>query len=262
MNGKVFKGKKILITRPEEKSSVFAEKLKSLGARPVLLPLTQILPPNSFLLMDESLKKWNEFDIVIFTSALAVQFFLSRAKDLSLRLSQPKVLYAIGPRTQQALKAAGFLKVKMPSEFRAEGLLRELKNLEGLKILIPRAKEAREILPQTLRKRGARVQVPTVYQVVPHQKYLLRLKRMSEKDFDAVVFASGRSVKEFVKAFGLLKSRKLFSKKAAVCIGSVTAEVLRSFGINGVQSPSPDQAGLIKALKKVLLGEKRGNTKK
>ncbi len=252
MRGKIFKGKKILITRPEEKSRDFSIQLKALGARPLVFPLTKIVSPKSFRAMDRSLRRWEEFDIVIFTSALAVQFFLSRAKDLSLRLSHPKILYAIGPQTKQALQAAGFLKVKMPREFRAEGLLKELKKVKGLKILIPRAKEAREILPQTLRKRGAHVQVPAAYQVVPQKKYLLRLERMSEKDFDAVVFASARSVKEFVKALGVLKSRKLFSKVAAVCIGSVTGEALRSFGIKGVQSESPDPAGLIAALKKVL----------
>ena len=243
---------RVLITRPEEKSLDFSSQLKALGVRPLIFPLTKIASPKSFRALDRSFNEWNEFDLVIFTSALAVQFFFLRAKDLNFRLSQPKILYAIGPQTKEALKAVGFQKVKMPREFRAEGLLEELKNVKGLRILIPRAKEAREILPRALRKRGALVEVPTVYQVLPHQKYIIRLKRMSEKDFDAVVFASGRSVKEFVKAFGILKSRKLFLKIPAVSIGPVTTKALRNFGISAVQSQSPNQAGLIAALKKVL----------
>ncbi len=252
-----FAGKKILITRPEEKSSTLAEKLKALGARPIVFPLTRIVSSKTFHSIDESLKKWNEFDIVVFTSALAVKFYLERAQTLKIRLLNPKILYAIGPQTAKALKAAGFGKIRMAREFRAEGLLEELRNVRGLKILIPRAAAAREILPRTLRKRGATVRVPTVYQVLPNKKSLEKIQRMSKNDFDAVIFTSGRSVKEFVKAFGLMKSRKLFSEVPGVCIGGVTAEVMAAYGINGVKSQSPDEGGLIKALKKVL---RKGDT--
>ncbi len=242
----------LLITRPEEKLSHFPQKLRDLGFSPVILPLTQIVPPKSFRLMDEALKKWDSFDFVIFTSSLAVRFFLERAQSLKIRLHQPRILYAIGAQTAKTLKTAGFRKIKLPIESRAEGLLRELRHVSGNKILIPRAKEAREILPQTLKKRGAQVYVPVVYQVWPHKKSLSKLKRMSRKNFDAVIFSSGRAVKEFIKAYGLLKSRRLFLEIPAICIGGVTLEELKSYGINGFRSRTPDDEGLIKIIQKVL----------
>ena len=75
---------------------------------------------------------------------------------------------------------------------------------------------------------------------------------MSRKDFDAVIFSSGRSVKEFVKAFGLLKSRKLFLEIPAICIGGVTLETLEAYGIKGLKSRTPDDEGLIKTVQKAL----------
>ena len=151
----ILQGKIILVTRPKEKSRDLMRELKSSGGRPILVSLTRLEPPVSWGPLNRAIKNLNSFDAVVFTSESAVERFFIQARRIGKKLDLPQSLYAVGPKTAQALKKRGWRKIHVAAERRAEGLLRMMRNVRGWRILIPRAESGREILPQSLRLRGA-----------------------------------------------------------------------------------------------------------
>lgn len=249
LSGGLF-GKKILLTRPDEKSGELARAIRAWGAQPILLPLTRLLEPVSFKALDRAIRHFDSFDAVIFTSTAAAERFFLRARYLKVSLSLPPSLYAVGPRTARALRERGWRKARAALAPRAEGILDLMRDVRGLKILIPRAALGREILPRTLRQRGATVSVCAVYRAAVNPRAIAWLKKNSGKRIDAAIFASGRAVREFVAALGRSKTKKFLERAAAVSIGGVTSDVLKSYGIRPIEVPLLKSRVLAAALKK------------
>jgi len=230
------RGKKILITRARDQSAEFATRLKNLGAEVIEYPTIEILPPRSWKELDRTVDKLNSYDWIIFTSVNGVNFFWKRLIDKKRghSLSSSQKVIAIGPATAKRLKEKGIRITSMPKQFVAEGILKsfEKKNLQGKRILLARAKRARDILPKGLRKMGAVVDVVEVYRTVKPRGGSKRLRQLLlEGGIDAITFTSSSTVNHFVE---LLKGRdlkKLLKDIAIACIGPVTARTVKEWGL-------------------------------
>jgi uroporphyrinogen III methyltransferase/synthase len=179
-------GKKILITRARDQSAEFSKRLRDLGAEAIEFPTIEIIPPLQWKGLDRALDQLNFYDWVIFTSANGVHFFWQRLKDkkkLNLLPSSLKVC-AIGPATAKQLKEKGIRVDYTPREFVAESILEgfEKRIIKGKRILLARAKVARDVLPKGLRKMGAIVDVAEVYRTVKPRGGRRRLSKLLSEE--------------------------------------------------------------------------------
>ena len=235
-------GKKILVTRAREQASDLSERVRDLGGIPIEFPTIEVIPPESWADADHCAAQMAVYDWVIFTSANGVKFFLERifALGRDIRdLKGPRIC-AIGPKTAEALDA---LKVKVdlvPSEYRAESIFEGLKkeDLRGKRLLIPRAKLARDVLPQELRKTGASVDVVEVYQTIRPAGNAEEVKRLlRNKSISAITFTSSSTVSNFADLVGINEVRDLMGGVAIASIGPITAERARTLGIKTTVMP-------------------------
>ena len=224
-------GKTIVVTRPRGQARAFAAALASAGARVILAPTIRIAPPSSYESLDAGLRNLEAYQAVAFASQNAVEGFFKRARTLGLgRLRPPRRVYAVGPKTAQALRRKGWRVSRVPEAHRAEELARAMGNVRGLGILIPRAKKGREEWLQTLRRRGARLKTAECYQTLPDSKAAGRLRREAARGkIDVVAFSSPSSVRQFVAQLGKAASLRLFRKAAAASIGPVTSAALKAY---------------------------------
>ncbi len=229
-------GKRIVVTRSRGQASAFAEKLIDLGATTVEFPTIEVVPPSSWDELDSALNAISTYHWIIFTSANAVKFFMDRLRSLGkdLRILKDITICAVGPKTAESLESYGLRADLIPAEFKAEGVLKALGgiNVQGLKFLIPRAKVAREIIPEKLRMLGAEVTVATTYENVKPTSDLDRVRKLFlDKKISAVTFTSSSTVHNFVEILGQKEYKKLLDGVAVACIGPVTAKTAEEYGM-------------------------------
>jgi uroporphyrinogen III methyltransferase/synthase len=140
----------------------------------------------------------------------------------------------------------------VPQEFRAEALIESVTgaSLAGLRILIPRARVAREILPEKLREDDAEVVVAPAYESVPSLEGRDRLaERIGRGEVDCVTFTASSTVENFIRAFGAEDAARLVAQTRVACIGPITAETARGHGIRvDAEAREYTIAGLIEAV--------------
>ena len=230
-------GRRVVVTRARAQAGELSRELETLGAAVFEFPTIEIKPPENFGPLDEAIRDLDSFDWIVFTSVNGVQAFVERLEHHGLDLrAVPRwaKLAAIGPATAQRVEGAGLRVDVTPDEYRAEALIGALTedSLRGKRILIPRAKVAREILPQELREAGAEVVVPPSYESVPSGEGRERLKGLLENgEIDCVTFTASSTVENFVRSFGEKEAGRLLSKTAVACIGPVTANTARDHAI-------------------------------
>jgi len=236
-------GRRVVVTRAREQASEFKSQLTALGAQCIEFPTIEIQPPPSWEPLDKAIKSLSDYHWVIFTSVNGVKFFMDRLKSAALDVRELKgiKLAAIGPKTAETLEKFGLTADFIPPEYRAEAILEGLKNenLGRLRFLLPRAMTARDVLPDTLRKWGAQVDVVPAYQtVLPDGKSAQILHLLQKEEIDCLTFTSSSTVGNF---FGLFKRDEilpLLSKVMVACIGPVTAETAEKFGLKTAVMPS------------------------
>lgn len=229
-------GRRVVVTRARAQAGELSVELEKLGAEVWEFPTIRIQPPQDFGPLDDAIRELDSFDWIVFTSANGVDSFLERLRHFGLDLrSVPRdaKVAAIGPATAERLVEAGLRVDVVPDEYRAEALIEALDNgsLAGSRILIPRAKVAREILPEVLREAGAEVIVPPAYETVPISEGAEDLaKRLDSGGIDCVTFTASSTVDNFVAAFGGDTARLLSNSRVA-CIGPITGDTVRKHGI-------------------------------
>lgn len=227
-------GKRILVTRARSQASKLTAKLENLGAEVMETPAIALADPaDNYAALDKAIDHVADYHWLIFTSANGVGRFFARlfkaGKD-ARALGYAKIA-AIGSATAEKLKQYGLVADVIPQEYRAEGVVEALKGKlpPYAKILIPRAEEAREVLPDTLREMGAEVEVAPAYRTVCGQVDGEALAaELKEGNIDMVTFTSSSTVKNLVNIIGSAEALK--GVKTA-CIGPVTADTAKSLGI-------------------------------
>jgi uroporphyrinogen III methyltransferase/synthase len=229
-------GKRVVVTRSRGQASIFAEMLIDRGATTIEFPTIDVVPPASWAELDNAIDTIASYQWVIFTSANAVRFFFerlrSRGKDI--RLLKGVSICAVGPKTAESIEQYGLRADLIPSEFKAEGVLAALGgvNVKGWKFLIPRAKVAREIIPDKLRELGAEVTVATAYENVKPTSDVERVRKLfQEKKIAAVTFTSSSTVHNFVEILGQKEYKSLLDGVTVACIGPVTAKTAEEYGM-------------------------------
>ena len=233
-------GKTVLVTRSRPQASRMTEKLEGLGARVVELPAIRIDDPaDGYEAVDAAISLIASYDWLIFTSVNGVDRFFDRlyAANKDARDLTKAHFAAIGKATATRLKHYGILADIVPKEYRAEGVIEALKNelAPGERVLIPRAQEAREILPESLREYGAIVDVAPVYETKEADVDAAEVKEMlAAGEIDFATFASSSTVRNLVKIIGDVS---LLAKTKVVAIGPVTAETCGELGIKVAAMP-------------------------
>src|SRR3989338_1837310 len=161
-------GRRIVITRARSQAGVFAAALEELGAEVIEFPTIEIVPPQSYAPLDRALREIRQYHWIIFTSVNGVAHFFARWSARRVEDFSGIKIAAIGPETAKSLEAKGLRADLVPGEFRAEAILKELapEEMRGKRVLLPRAAQARDVLPDTLREWGAQVDVIEAYRTV------------------------------------------------------------------------------------------------
>lgn len=230
-------GKRIVVTRSRDEAGVFAEMLIDRGATTIEFPTIDVVPPSSWSELDSALETIDSFNWIIFTSANAVKFFMDRLRGLGkdLRMLKGVDICTVGPKTAEALEQFGLKADLIPAEFKAEGVLAALGGVgvKGKKFLVPRAKVARELIPDKLRELGAEVTVAVAYENVRPATDVERVKKLfREKKITAVTFTSSSTVHNFVEIIGQKEYIKLLEGVVIACIGPVTAKTAEEYGMH------------------------------
>lgn len=235
-------GVRILVSRAKTQAGGLATDLAALGAQVLTIPFIEIRKPSSYRALDAALKQIAEYDWLILTSVNGVDALFARMEMRGVAAEDLNHLQvaAIGPATAKAITRHGLLVDVMPDEYVAESVVRSLRKLvKGKRVLLVRAKVARDVIPNELRKAGAEVAVVEAYEtVVParSRQRMARLLQQPEKMPHIITFTSSSTVKNFAeligkRAAGQMAKGKAFAGTRFASIGPVTSATLRSFGL-------------------------------
>ncbi|HET9119441.1 MAG TPA: uroporphyrinogen-III C-methyltransferase [Solirubrobacterales bacterium] len=240
-------GQRIVVTRARAQASELARRLDALGAEPIELPAIRIEPRLDTDEVRRAVESLHTYALVCLTSPNGVNllFEAMAAQGRDARALANASVAAIGAGTEAALAAHGVIADIVPDRFVAEELVEALDalDLQGKPVLIARAAEARELLPEALRKKGAEVDVIALYQTVAEEADPEALERARDADF--ITFTSSSTVRNFVDATG----DGVPSGARVVSIGPVTSQAIRDAGLAvDVEAERHDIDGLVGAL--------------
>ena len=252
-------GWRILTTRASKQSGGLASPLREMGAEVVEVPTIEIKPPKSFKGLDAALKKTGSYDWLILTSANGVEALFRRLKKLRIQPAKLKHLQvaAIGPATQREIEEHGLKVAVTPEKYIAESVVEALKGkMEGKRVLLVRAKVARDVLPIELRKAGAKVDVAEAYETHVPAGAKAKLNRLFVSDStrpDIVTFTSSSTATNF---FSLLEKEHYHAVREIwlASIGPVTSATLQQLGFKAnIQAMEYTMEGLALAIAKHVL---------
>jgi uroporphyrinogen-III synthase len=236
---KSLSGIRVLVGRARHQAGVLSSELRKRGAEVIEIPFIEIRKPRSFQPLDAALKNLDSYDWLILTSVNGVEAMWERLEKLKLRGASNAALKgllriaAIGPATKKAIERRGAKVDVVPKEYVAESVVRSLKNkVKGKRVLLVRAKVARDVIPRELRKAGAHVDVVEAYETVVPQSSRARLRaslKNPNKRPHVVTFTSSSTVRNFVELLGGGQKARTNSLTEIhmASIGPVTSSTLR-----------------------------------
>jgi uroporphyrinogen III methyltransferase/synthase len=247
-------GQSVVVTRAPEQSSELSESLRTLGAYVIELPTIAIRAPQDWRPLDNAIARLASYDWLIFTSANGVRFFIERldASSRDLRDLRARIC-AIGPATAASLQSIHLKVDRMPEQYVAEGVLQAFQgeDLSGKRILLPRAKIARDLIPARLRELGAEVDVVSSYETVIPDGTAARAAALfgGEAKPGWITFTSSSTVRHFVKACGAERLRGV----RVASIGPVTSATARELGLKvDLEARQYTVGGIVEGLVKVV----------
>ncbi len=235
-------GKRVLVTRARAQASELSEALAALGAIPAELPAIRFADPEDFGPLDAAIADLGGYDWVIFTSANGVGHFFDRLHGAGrdARAFAAAKIVAIGSGTARALAERGIVADIVPERFIAEAVVERLARepLAGARVLIPRAAEARDVLPRELTALGATVEVVPVYRTAQAPPDPAILSALRAGEIDVVTFTSSSTVTNLLDLLrgasggnGSPPGQDLLDGALVACIGPITAQTAREQGL-------------------------------
>src|ERR1035441_10566285 len=229
-------GTRILIGRARHQAGSLSTSLRSLGASVVEIPFIEIRKPESYRPLDDALRNIKNYDWLILTSANGVEAMWERLRKLRITRRELKHLQiaAIGPATKKAIVKHG-LKVKMvPEEYVAESVVKGLRDkVNGKRVVLIRAKVARDVIPEELRAAGAMVDVVEAYETVVPEKSRVRLRallRNAKRRPHIVTFTSSSTARNFAELLCGSRSPRLHTDRGKVTADSFDGMQFASIG--------------------------------
>ncbi|HEY8502681.1 MAG TPA: uroporphyrinogen-III C-methyltransferase [Solirubrobacterales bacterium] len=240
-------GRRVVVTRARAQASGLAATLRGLGAEVVELPAIRIEPRIETEEVRDAVARLGDYSLVCLTSPNGVRllFEAMEAAGLDARALVGATVAAIGPGTARALAEHGIVADVVPARFVAEALVEALAGVEveGRRVLVARAAEARDVLPDALRERGAEVDVVPLYETVREEPAAEEVEAAQSADY--VTFTSSSTVTNLVEALG----DRFPSSARIVSIGPITSETAKAAGLEvAVEAKRHDVDGLVQAL--------------
>jgi uroporphyrinogen III methyltransferase / synthase len=240
-------GRRVVVTRARAQASGLAATLGALGAEVVELPAIRIVPRIDSREVRDAVNSIHAYALVCLTSPNGVRLLFEALAEAArdARALANATIAAIGPGTAAALAERGIRADIVPERSIAEGLAEALTDfqVEGRPALIARAAEARDVLPETLRERGAKVDVVALYETVAERPDPEAIEAAGDADY--LIFTSSSTVRHFVAAVG----GRLPDFARVVSIGPITSEAARAAGIEvRVEADRHDIGGVVEAL--------------
>ena len=238
-------GLRIVVGRARHQASALSSGLRELGAQVIEIPFIEIRKPRSYQPLDTALKNLQDYDWLILTSVNGADALWKRIRKLHLTKRHFKHLKvaAIGPATKKAIEKRGIKVNVVPEEYVAESVVESLRDqVAGKRVLLARARVARDVIPRELRKLGAKVDVVEAYETVIPRSSLTRLRAIlknSNRRPDVITFTSSSTVRNFANLTGKnVRRGRPRPRKASplddvrfVSIGPVTSSTLRELGL-------------------------------
>jgi uroporphyrinogen-III synthase len=232
-------GIRVLVGRARHQAGALAAELRKHGAEVIEIPFIEIRKPKSFKPLDAALKNLDTYDWLILTSVNGVEAMWDRMKRKRL-MDAPfdhLRIAAIGPATKKAIEQRGARVDIVPKEYVAESVVKSLKNkVQGKRVLVVRAKVARDVIPHELRKAGAEVDVVEAYETVVPRSSRARLRATLKnpgKRPHVVTFTSSSTVRNFLELLGPAQKshHRLLAGIQMASIGPITSATLRELGL-------------------------------
>lgn len=250
-----FHGKRVVVTRAREQASDLVAALTELGADCIEIPTIKVVAPIDNTPLERAIDNIKTYDWLIFTSVNGVKFFFDTLFKMGkdVRVLGHLKCACIGPVTKEELKSHGIITDILPESYRAESIVEAFQgvnsqgvtiqgeqiDIKGKRILLPRAKEARSVLPDELQKMGAILDEVTAYvteQVTEAKDELLKLLEKGGDDenrgIDIVTFTSSSTVKNFKALLPQDNLSELMKGVTIACIGPITADTAAAEGFN------------------------------
>ena len=238
-------GHRILITR---ENTPDYELLEDLGAEVFEFPTIKTVAAADYTALDSCIDAIGTYHWLIFTSAAGFSFFMKRLikTDKDIRELKGLKICAIGPKTAEAIRAYGLKVDLVPGEFNAEGLIEafikeardsvqdtryKTSNLEGLRILLPRAEKARDLFPERVRELNGEIACPAAYRTIKPEKHGKRLYRFLKSGrISIATFTSAATFTNFVDIMGE-EGPDFLRGVTIAAIGPVTARAIEAAGL-------------------------------
>ena len=230
-------GRRIVVTRARKQASDMIARLSAMGAECLEYPAIKIVPPKNFKPLDRAIKHLSDYDWLVFTSVNGVEMFFDRlfANQKDARALGHIRTASIGPATAERLLGYGISSDIIPESYRAESVIEAFKNIpvKEARVLLPRAAEARPVLPEELDKMGARVdEIITYHTVLADDKQAGLIEALSAKNVDMITFTSSSTVTNFKSLLPAERFEELVDGVAIAAIGPITADTTRKNGFS------------------------------
>lgn len=229
----------VLLVCSGKKIGELKMRLEEMGCSVLPLPVIEAHEIQDKSLLDKAISSLQQYTWIIFTSGYGVTYFTQRLRELvpgDPSGNMPKIC-AIGPATAKVLTEGGFSTTLIPEQFVAEGVIQSLEryhggleHLAGCSILLPRAEDARDVLPDTLRAAGAHVDVVPCYRTVRATIDEHIIRQIRSRSPDLIVFTSSSTVRNLVGILGRKEGERILRESAVAVIGPITANTVASFG--------------------------------
>jgi uroporphyrinogen-III synthase len=249
-------GVRVLVGRARHQAGALSGELRRAGAQVIEIPFIEIRRPRSFQALDSAVKNIDSYDWLILTSVNGVEAMWARMRKVRrTHLDRARLqIAAIGPATKKAIEQRGANVDVVPKEYVAESVVQSLrKKVKGKRVLLVRAKVARDVIPRELRRAGAKVDVVEAYEtIVPRtSRTLLRaVLRNSSRRPHIITFTSSSTASNFVNLLGRSTSTALDGILMS-SIGPVTSATLRELGLRAdIRAREFTIPGLVTAIRK------------
>jgi uroporphyrinogen III methyltransferase/synthase len=245
-------GRSVVVTRARAQASDLRGMLEALGARVIEMPVIRIQPLEATAEVDAAIAGIAAYDMLVLTSANGVEALaaLMAARGMDARSLRPEqVVVAVGPGTAAALAAHGIRSDVVPERFVGEGVLEALAGSEmnGRRVLIARARDARTVVADGLRERGAQVDDIAVYETLAETPPARVVDDALAADI--ITFTAASTVTNTVAALGPDQLTRLAAGPAVASIGPITSQAARDAGLTGAaEADDSDMAGLVRAI--------------
>ena len=250
-------GRNVVVTRARAQASDLVARLTGLGANCLEYPTIQVEAVADTALLDRAIDNLSHYDWIVFTSVNGVRFFFDRlfARGYDVRALHHMHTAVIGPVTAQRLRDFGLRSDILPESYRAESVVAAFRNetMAGKRVLLPRAAEARAVLPEQLTRMGADVDEVITYRARRVEEGAQRLvDDLREGRVDLVTFTSSSTVSNFRAMLPDTEAAKLMAGVRVASIGPVTTETAASLGIQvDVTADEYTIPGLCRAIQKL-----------